>query len=134
VILVDTNVVLDVLTDDPRWAEWSHAQLEACSARDRLAINDVIYAELSVGYDRIEDVDKVLEVAGLSIAPIPRAALFLAGKVFKRYRALAGQKTGVLPDFFIGSHAAVAGATLLTRDGARYRRFFPTLTLLTPTK
>jgi predicted nucleic acid-binding protein len=132
VIIVDTNIILDVLSDDPRWAEWSDAQLKICAARDRLVINDIIYSELSVGYDSIDEVEEILTIAGLPIEPIPRAALFLAGKMFKRYRENKGTKSGVLPDFFIGAHAAVEGATLLTRDAGRYRRYFPTLTLITP--
>jgi len=123
---------LDVLSDDPNWAEWSAAQFKACAARDRVAINDVIFAELSVGYDRIEDVDAALEKLELHIASIPRAALFLAGNAFKRYRENKGMKSGVLPDFFIGAHAAVERAILLTRDPRRYRSYFPTLKLIAP--
>lgn len=130
--LVDTNLLLDLVTDDPRWAEWSQRQLEAAALRGRLLINDVVYAELSIGFRRIEEVDRVLAGAGLTIAPIPRPALFLAGKVFQRYRAAGGTRTGVLPDFFIGAHAAVEGLTLLTRDARRFRRYFPTLSLITP--
>jgi len=132
VTLVDTNLLLDLVTDDPRWAEWSQRQLEAAALRGRLLINDVVYAELSIGFRRIEEVDRVLAGAGLTIAPIPRPALFLAGKVFQRYRAAGGTRTGVLPDFFIGAHAAVEGLTLLTRDARRFRRYFPTLSLITP--
>ncbi len=131
-VIVDTNIILDVLSGDPNWAEWSDAQLKACAARDRLVINDIVFAELSVGYDRIEELDDVLEIMGLPMAPIPRPALFLAGQAFKRYRESKGTKSGVLPDFFIGAHAAVEGATLLTRDTRRYRRFFPTVALVTP--
>ena len=133
VILVDTNVLLDVATNDPKWADWSQAQLHACGARDRLTINDVVYVEFSIGYVRFEEVDAAIEALGLHVEPIPRAALFLAGKVFHRYRARGGSKIGVLPDFFIGAHAAVEGAPLLTRDAARYRQYFPNLSLLTPT-
>jgi len=131
-ILVDTNVLLDVLSGDAQWSEWSRTHLESCAARDRLCINPVIYAELSVGYERIEDVENVVSAAGLVIAEIPRPALFLAGKVFRAYRANRGLKTGVLPDFFIGAHAALEGAPLLTRDAARYRTYFPSLRLVAP--
>ncbi len=131
-ILVDTNVLLDLVTDDPCWAEWSQRQLDAASTREQLAINDVIYAELSIGYPRIEDVERFVEASELAMEPIPRAALFLAGKAFQRYRSTGGSKTGVLPDFFIGAHAAVADASLMTRDPARYRRYFPSLTLIAP--
>ncbi|WP_208244994.1 type II toxin-antitoxin system VapC family toxin (plasmid) [Rhizobium sp. T1470] len=130
--LVDTNVLLDLVTDDPKWADWSIAQLEAASLNGPLSINDAVYAELAVRYDRIEDLDAFLDEAGLEIAPMPRAALFLAGKVFKQYRKAGGSRTGVLPDFFIGAHAAVNGLPLLTRDVGRYRTYFPTLKLITP--
>jgi predicted nucleic acid-binding protein len=132
VTLVDTNVLLDLVTDDPVWAEWSVARLEAASVRGPLWINDVVYAELSVRYDRIEDLEGFLEVAGIDIAPVPRAALFLAGKVFLQYRRARGSRTGVLPDFFIGAHAAVAGLPLLTRDIGRYRTYFPGLEFIAP--
>lgn len=131
-ILVDTNILLDLVTDDPIWADWSQQQLEAAALRDRLCINAAIYAELSVGYDRIEDLDAMLTGANIAFEPLPRAALFLAGKAFQAYRKSGGTKTGVLPDFFIGAHAAVDAAPLLTRDDSRYRRYFPGLTLIAP--
>ncbi len=130
--LVDTNVLLDLVTDDPRWAEWSIAQLEAASLLGPLLVNDVIYAELAVRYDRIEDIETFLEEAGLEMAPMPRDALFLAGKIFAQYRRSGGDRAGVLPDFFIGAHAAVSQLPLLTRDVGRYRTYFPTLKLVTP--
>jgi predicted nucleic acid-binding protein len=132
VTLVDANVLLDLVTDDPHWAEWSIAQLEAASLRGPLLINDVIYAEISVRYSRIEEVDEFVETAGLEIAPMPRPALFLAGKVFTQYRKSDGSRTGLLPDFFIGAHAAVGELPLLTRDVGRYRTYFPSLTLIAP--
>lgn len=131
-ILVDTNILLDVATDDPAWAAWSQQQLETASLRDRLVINDVIYAELSIRYARIEAVDAFVAAARLDIQPLPRAALFLAGKVFQRYRRSGGTRTGVLPDFFIGAHAAVTGSALVTRDPRRYRSYFPSLELIAP--
>ena len=131
-ILVDTNVLLDVVTDDPKWADWSQHQLESAALRDRLAINGVIYAELSIGFARIEELDGMLEEAGIALAGIPQPALFLAGKVFRDYRRRGGVKTGVLPDFFIGAHAAVSRSSLLTRDAARYRTYFPTASLIAP--
>ena len=131
-ILVDTNVLLDLVTDDPVWANWSQAQLEAAALNDDLSINAVVYAECSVGFQRIEQVDAILAATGLRLEPIPTAALFLAGKTFQRYRKSAGKRTGVLPDFFIGAHAAVAKAPLLTRDPERIRTYFPTVQLLTP--
>lgn len=129
---LDTNVLLDVATDDPNWADWSAAQLEAASLRGALLINDVIYAELSVRYARIEDLDAFLAEAGIDMRPIPREALFLAGKAFLRYRGARGTRTGVLPDFFIGAHASVEEIPLLTRDIGRYRSYFPTLELIAP--
>ena len=131
-LLVDTNVILDVVGDDARWADWSQAQLDAASLRYRLAINPVIYAELSISYRRIEELEAMLEKGGFRVEPIPREALFLAGKAFLNYRKRSGAKTGVLPDFFIGAHAAVAGIPLLTRDTRRYRTYFPRLTILSP--
>lgn len=97
--LIDTNVLLDLVTDDPAWAGWSLAQLEAASLRGPVVINAVVYAELTVRFDRIEDVDGLLSEAEVDLWEIPRAALFLAGKVFQRYRASGGARTGVLPDF-----------------------------------
>lgn len=130
--LVDTNVLLDLVTDDPHWADWSIAQLEAASLDGPLLINDAVYAELAVRYARIEDLEAFLDAAGLEMSPIPRAALFLAGKAFTQYRRSGGARTGVLPDFFIGAHAAVGRLPLLTRDGGRYRTYFPSLRLITP--
>jgi hypothetical protein len=132
VTLVDTNVLLDLVTDDPSWADWSVAQLEAASLVGPLVINDVVYAELAVRYDRIEALDGFLDQAGLEMVPVPRASLFLAGKVFTRYRKSGGSRTGVLPEFFIGAHAAVSQLPLLTRDVGRYRTYFPSLKLITP--
>lgn len=130
--IVDTNVLLDLVTDDPVWAEWSLARMEAASLAGPLTINAVIFAELAVRYDRIEALDMFLEEAGIAMAPIPKPALFLAGKVFLQYRKAGGARTGVLPDFFIGAHAAVDRLPLLTRDAGRYRTYFPTLQLIAP--
>nr|WP_276313288.1 type II toxin-antitoxin system VapC family toxin [Brucella tritici] len=130
--MVDTNVLLDLATDDPQWAEWSIGQLETASLTGPLLINEVIYAELAVRYERIEDLDHFIEAAGLQMASLPREALFLAGKVFTQYRRAGGSRTGVLPDFFIGAHAAVQQIPLLTRDVGRYRTYFPTVALITP--
>ncbi len=130
--LVDTNVLLDVVTADPVWADWSVAALDAAAAAGRVWINDVVYAELSVRFASIENLDGVLRDARIDLAPMPRAALFLAGKAFLNYRAAGGVRTGVLPDLFIGAHAAVAGWGLVTRDARRYRTYFPTVSLITP--
>jgi predicted nucleic acid-binding protein len=131
-ILVDTNVLLDLVTDDPLWAEWSQQKLDLASAQDQLAINDIVYAELSIGYVRMEQLDAMIRSAGLVNAAMPRPALFLAGKAFQRYRSAGGRKTGVLPDFFIGAHAVIADAVLITRDAARYRSYFPGIMLIAP--
>ena len=130
--LVDTNVLFDVLYDDPVWAEWSTRQLEAAALRGDLAINDIVYAELSVRFETIEALDDTLEGMGLVIAPTPRSALFMAGKVFERYRARGGVRTSILPDFIIGAHATVLGVPLLSRDTRRYRTCFPRLELVSP--
>ncbi len=131
-LLVDTNIILDIIEDDPDWAEWSQSQLEAASLRFELVINPVIYAELSVAYQRIEELEAMLKSAKLGLESMPREALFLAGKVFLKYRQRKGTKTGVLPDFFIGAHATVAGIPLLTRDVSRYSTYFPKLKLIAP--
>jgi predicted nucleic acid-binding protein len=133
VVLVDANVLLDVLQNDPQWADWSQGQLEAASLTDSLAVNAVIYSELSMPFDRIEELEAVLSEASLSMEPIPREALFLAGKAFLAYRrSRKGTKQGVLPDFYIGAHAAVSGLPILTRDVSRYRGYFPTVQLIAP--
>ena len=133
-VLVDTNVLLDVVSDHPHWADWSQQQLEAAALRRRLVINAVIYAELSIGFRRIEEVEAVLDRAQIEIEEIPREALFLAGKAFQRYKSRGGTRSSVLPDFFIGAHAAVLGIPLLTRDARRYADYFPKLELLAPKK
>ncbi len=131
-LLVDTNVILDVVEDDPDWADWSQARLETAALQYTLLIDAIIYAELSVAYLRIEELEAMLGTGGFRLEPIPREALFLAGKVFQQYRNRGGTKTGVLPDFFIGAHAAVSGIPLLTRDPRRYRTYFPGLELICP--
>lgn len=131
-ILVDSNVVLDVVTSDPDWADRSQAALEIAMAGQRLAINDVVFAEISVRFAKIEDLEAVLWQTSLVVEPMPRAALFLAGKTYKTYRGSGGVRTGVLPDFFIGAHAVVAGVSLLTRDPRRYRTYFPNVKLIAP--
>jgi predicted nucleic acid-binding protein len=131
-ILVDTNALLDLVTNDPRWADWSRQQLDFAAARDEIAINDIVYAEPSVRYRTIEPLDQMLREAGLVNAAIPRPALFLAGKAFQRYRAAGGIRTGVLPDFFIGAHAVISSSALITRDSARYRTYFTAITLISP--
>lgn len=131
-ILVDTNVLLDVLEDDPQWADWSQGQLETASLTDPLAINPVIYSELSMAFERIEELESALTEASLVLQAIPREALFLARKAFLMYRRRQGTKAAVLPDFYIGAHAAVADYPILTRDAGRYRSYFPTVRLIAP--
>ena len=130
--LLDANVLLDVVTDDPAWSDWSQRQLEIAALRGPLFINPVIYAEVSIGFRRIEEWETVLAVIGARLLEIPRPALFLAGKAFRAYRGKGGRKGGVLPDFFIGAHAAVAELPLLSRDRGRYRSYFPTVELIAP--
>lgn len=131
-ILVDSNVLLDVLEDDPTWGEWSAARLAEAADRVPLIINPVIYAEVSIGFARIEELEEILSMAMFVRQQIPWEAAFLVGKCFVRYRRQGGTRHSPLPDFFIGAHAAVAGLTLLTRDVARYRTYFPTVRLIAP--
>ena len=131
-MLVDTNVLIDVLEDDPVWADWSISALRRQAQVHRLVINPVIYAELSFAFSRMEALDKVLETLALPLLPLPKPALFLAGKAFAQYRQRGGAKQSVLADFFIGAHAAVAGVPVLTRDPRHYRTAFPRLRLVTP--
>jgi predicted nucleic acid-binding protein len=131
-ILVDSNVLLDVLTEDPAWFEWSSGQLATCADSHLLAINPIIYAEVSVGFTTVEELEQALAPGLLARLPLPWEAAFLAGKCFSQYRQLKGARRSPLPDFYIGAHAAVAGLTLLTRDAARYRTYFPTLQIISP--
>ena len=131
-ILVDTNVLLAAPERDPAPADCSQRPFEPLALTDTLTINPVIYAEFSIGYARIEEVEAVLAAVAMPIAPMPREALFLAGKAFLQYRQRGGSRSGVLPDFLIGAHASVEGWRLLTRDVARYRSYFPGLQLIAP--
>ncbi len=131
-LLVDTNVLLDVLQDDPQWSEWSIQQLRAQAMLHELAINPVVYAELSLSFSTMEGLEETVAKMELTVAEIPRPALFLAGKAFVQYRRRGGNKAQVLPDFFIGAHAAVRGWPLLTRDASRFRTYFPSLEVLAP--
>jgi len=130
--LVDSNVLLDLMTDGEAWADWSQVQLELAAVGGPLVINDVIYAEISTRYATVDAVDAALSDLNIDVVTIPRTALFLAGKAYLRYRAAGGVRTGVLADFFIGAHAAAVELPLLTRDGRRYRNYFPTVQLITP--
>jgi len=132
VTLVDSNVLLDIFTKTPIWWEWSLMQLEDAALHGPLLINDVIFAETSIRFQSIEAFDEALADAGITFVPIPRPALFLAGKASIKYRTSGGVRSGVLPDFFIGAHAATENLALLTRDTRRYRNYFPTVTLIAP--
>lgn len=131
-VLVDSNVLLDVLTADPRWYDWSAAQLDALAAEGEPCINPIIYAEVSVGFERIEELDQALPPDVFTRLPLPWEAGFLAGKSFLRYCRAKGARTAPLPDFYIGAHAAIDGLALLTRDARRYRTHYPRLELICP--
>lgn len=131
-MLVDTNVLVDVLENDPAWADWSIAQLRAQAQIHRLVINPVIYAELSLTFSTMEALDETLANLQIPVIEMPKPALFLAGKAFVQYRRQGGTKSNVLADFFIGAHAAVAGLPVLTRDVRRYASYFPTVQLIAP--
>jgi len=131
-VLVDSNVLLDVLTEDPRWSSWSMKALAEQGDRDLLAINPIIYAEVSLGFVRIEEIDAALPPPTFHRLALPWDAAFLAGKCFLAYRKRGGVRSSPLPDFYIGAHASVSGMKLLTRDAARYRTYFPKLGLIAP--
>lgn len=125
-------MLLDILTEDPEWSAWSGEALAACAERSALAINPLIYAEVSIRFERIEDLEGVLPEEDFVRLPLPWEAAFLAGKCFVRYRRRRGRRRSPLPDFYIGAHAAVAGLVLLTRDATRYRTYFPGLEIVAP--
>jgi hypothetical protein len=131
-VLVDSNTILDVATNDPVWSEWSADVLTKAANDGILVINPLIYAEVSVGYRRIEDLEDALPADLFRRDQLPYEAAFLAGKCFAEYRKRGGQGRSPLPDFYIGAHAAVAGFRLLTRDAARYRTYFPTVSVIAP--
>lgn len=130
--LVDTNVLFDFLSEDDEWFDWAAAMIASAADRGDVVINPIIYAEVSVRYDRIEDVEAALPREYFVRAALPWEAAFLAAKCFERYRRRGGARHSPLPDFFIGAHAAVTGMALLTRDPRRYRTYFPTLTVIAP--
>jgi predicted nucleic acid-binding protein len=130
--LVDSNVLIDVLSEDTRWFEWSSSALAAAAERTPLAINPIIYAEVAVGYPTAAAVDAVLSEDRFDRLPLPFAAGFLAGRAFVSYRRRGGVRSALLPDFYIGAHAMAEGHTLLTRDPVRYRTYFPKLRLIAP--
>jgi hypothetical protein len=131
-ILVDTNVLVDIWTRDPTWGDWSSEALAKAVDRELLAVNLVIVAELSLGFDSEYELERLLEEAGIRWLPIPRAAAWVAARAFGEYRRRGGQRASTLPDFFIGGHAEVAGLRLLSRDARRYRTYFPDVDLIAP--
>ena len=131
-IMVDSNVILDVVTEDPKWYDWSADQLEKLAESHTLVINPIIYSEISIGFDRIEDLDQALTPEYFRRDPLPWEAGFLAGKCFVKYRRSGGRRCSPLPDFYIGAHAAIGGIALLTRDTNRYKTYFPKLALISP--
>lgn len=133
-VLIDSNIILDIITCDPQWYEWSLNTLSFWGEQEPLAINPVIYGEVSVHFDRIEDLEQVLPENGFPFVrlPLPYEATFLAGKCFLQYRQRGGLRTVPVPDFYIGAHAAVSGLRLMTRDARRYASYFPTVELIAP--
>jgi predicted nucleic acid-binding protein len=132
-VLVDSNVLLDILTDDPAWADWSASQLASAGNTSRLVINPIVYSEISIRFSRIEELENALPRDIIEKEALPFEAAFLAGKIFLDYRKAGGSKTSPLPDFLIGAHAAVLGYQVLTRDPRRFRTYFPTVQLIEPT-
>ncbi len=131
-ILVDSSVILDVVTEDKYWFAWSADTLADCARSSILAVNPIIYAEVSIGFEKMEELDAALPSTYFRRLPLPWEAAFLAGKCFLDYRRKGGQKRSPLPDFYIGAHAEVRGMTLLTRDASRYRTYFPALRVIAP--
>jgi len=131
-ILVDSNVILDIPIEDKKWFSWSSKTLARYAEQNILVINPIIYAEVSISFDRIEDLEDLLSPSYFRRDPLPWEAAFLAGKCFLAYRRKGGGKRSPLPDFFIGAHATIAGMPLLTRDVSRYRTYFPNLNLIAP--
>lgn len=131
-ILIDSCVLLDLLTNDKKWADWSEKILEQYSQSNSLYINSMVYTEISIGFSTIEEVDETLTEMDIKVLEMPREALFLAGKVFLQYRKNKGIKTSPLPDFFIGAHALASNFQLITRNSGKFRSYFPTLNLITP--
>lgn len=131
-VLVDSNVLLDVFEEDQEWYGWSSEQLSKCAEESLLAINPLIYAEVSIGFNTVEELEDALPVDIFESRALPWEAAFLAGKSFLRYRRGGGTRRSPLPDFFIGAHALIEGMTLLTRDVTRYRTYFPKLKLVSP--
>lgn len=131
-VLVDSNVLIDVLQEDPRWFDWSSAALERTARVAALVINPIVYAEVSLAFATVEELDAALPRSRVEREPLPFEAGFLAGRAFQVYRRRRGARMTPLPDFYIGAHAAIAGYAVLTRDAARYRTYFPTVDVIAP--
>ena len=131
-ILVDSCVLLDLFTNDETWVDWSEATLEKYSQTNTLYINSIVYTEVSIGFDRVEEVESAIDELGVRVLELPREALFLTGKAYLKYRKNKGTKTSPLPDFFIGAHASVSRFWLVTRDMAKYKTYFPQVNLIHP--
>jgi predicted nucleic acid-binding protein len=131
-VLVDSGVILDVFLDDPEWGDWSEGMLAKLSGMGALLINPIIYTEISIGFERIEELEKAVSECGFKMAAIPKEALFLAGKAYLKYRKRKGKKVAPLPDFFIGAHAAVGRLELVTRDVRRIKTYFPSVRIISP--
>lgn len=132
ITLVDSNVILDLVTDDPKWGQWSAEALSRAADESALAINPLIFAEVSIGFTTVEELEELLPGEEFGRLALPYEAAFLAGKAFLSYRRRGGRRSAPLADFYIGAHAAVAGLRLLTRDPRRYRTYFPTVDLIAP--
>jgi predicted nucleic acid-binding protein len=132
VILIDSCVVTTLSDPESAWFEWSASTLKQLDQSNTMVINPIVYAECSIGFERIEEVEALFEHLGFAIQPIPKEALFLSGKAFLQYKQRKGGKSNVLPDFFIGAHAAVAGYRLMTRDRGRFGTYFPSVELIMP--
>lgn len=131
-LLVDSNVILDIFLDDPKWADWSITALANASYNSTLYINQIVYSEVSIGFKKIEELESALHKGGFQMLEMPKEALFLAGKAFLNYKRGKGTKKSPLPDFYIGAQAAVLGMDLITRDKGRYRTYFPTVRIVCP--
>jgi len=131
-VLVDSNIILDIFLNDPIWADWSETILEEYILHTTLYINSIIYSEISISFELIEDLESAITKAGFQMLEIPREALFLAGKVYFKYKRRKGVKRTPMPDFYIGAQAAVLNLDLITRDVSRYRSYFPTIKFITP--
>ncbi len=131
-ILIDSCILLDLFTNDPNWADWSESILDKYSQTNTLFINSIVYTEISIGFKKIEELEKALSELGIKVLEIPREALFLTGKAFLKYRRNKGTKNSPLPDFFIGAHASISKFSLVTRDVAKYRTYFPQINIVCP--